>query len=217
MTLGTLSDDLFLRLTKSAPTDDFELEETQVMYLLAQERDNIVKQYLDAQIKAAQPLETQYKDRVAADTLEIEDDALIVVDDERMYVEVPHQPLPLINDMGIMQVLTQEYLPVDRFRVENFTIYQNLRFAKASPKHLCWYRDGRKCIIKGLTQKNRENDKFVVDYFPAIASQTLTRSTDIKLSDALLPMLTGNVEVLLRRQVYETVQDVVNDGIQAPQ
>src|SRR6478736_2778923 len=116
MTLKYLADDIILRLTQGAPTDDSELEITQVIYLLAQCRDSLVQQYVNKQIAAAQPIDTQYKERYLADTMIAEDEDTVGADDERLYVTLPKQPLSLINDMGVVQVLTQEYLPVLRYR-----------------------------------------------------------------------------------------------------
>jgi len=216
MTLGTLADDIILRLTQSNPSDDSEIEKSQIMYILAMNRDLIAKKYLDAQIVAGQPMDTQCKTRLVATTIELEAESTINVDDERLYLELPVQPLTLIGDMGVIQVLNQEYLPVLRYRNEYFTRYQNLRYAAASSFNICFYRDDRKIILKGLTQKNRDNDKFIVDYCPALASQTLTDATDVKLSDALLPELTNVVEEILKRQMYQSVQDTENNGIQEP-
>lgn len=216
MTLGTLADDIILRLTQSNPSDDSEIEKSQLRYLLAMHRDLLAKNYLDKQIAAAQPLDTIFKDRLIATTLEQEDESTIVADDERLYVTLPNQPLSLINDMGVIQVLNQEYLPILRYRNENFTVYQSLRFAKASPANICFYRDNLKIIIKGLTRKNKDNDKFIVDYCPALASQTLTDATDVKLPDSMLPELTALVEEVMRREIYETKQDLENDGVQEP-
>jgi len=216
MTLKYLADDIILRLTQGAPTDDSELEITQVIYLLAQCRDSLVQQYVNKQIAAAQPIDTQYKERYLADTMIAEDEDTVGADDERLYVTLPKQPLSLINDMGVVQVLTQEYLPVLRYRAENFTIYQYLRFAKASPHNICFYRDNLKIIIKGLTRKNKDNDKFIVDYIPSLSSQLPAETDDIQLSDALLPQLTEMVEGIMKRQMYETTQDLTNDGVQAP-
>jgi hypothetical protein len=129
MTLGTLADDIILRLTQSNPSDDSEIEKSQVMYILAMNRDLIAKKYLDAQIVAGQPMDTQCKTRLVATTIELEAESTINVDDERLYLELPVQPLTLIGDMGVIQVLNQEYLPVLRYRNEYFTRYQNLRYA----------------------------------------------------------------------------------------
>jgi len=216
MTLGILADDVILRLTQSSPTDDSEIEKTQVIYLLSQCRDTLVQQYVNKQIQLAQPIDTQYKERYLADTIVEEDETTIVADDERLYVTLPKQPLALLNDMGVIQVLTQEYLPVLRYRAENFTVYQDLRFAKASPSNICFYRDNLKIVIKGLTRKNKDNDKFIVDYIPSLASQLPDESDDVQLSDALLPQLTEMVETIMKRQMYETVQDLANDGVQEP-
>lgn len=215
MTLGQLADDIILRLTQSNPSDDSEIEKSQVMYLLAMNRDLLVKNYLDKQIVNAQPVDTHYKVRYTADTQE-ESEANVAADDERLFVLLDKQPLPLVNDSGVLQVLTQEYLPVLKYRAESFTVMRDLRFAKASPVNLCYYRDNRKIIIKGLTRKNKDNDKFIVDYFPSLASQTLSESTDVLLSDALLPELTNMVEEIMKRQMYQTVQDLENDGVQEP-
>jgi hypothetical protein len=165
MTLGTLADDIILRLTQSNPTDDSEIEKSQVMYLLAMNRDTLAKNYLDKQISNAQPIDTQMIDRYIADTVEIEDEDDIAIDDERLYVELTNQPLTLMNDMGVVQVLTQEYLPVLRYRNEHFTRYQNMRFTKASPSNICFYRYDKKIIIKGLTQKNRDKTNSLLTMF----------------------------------------------------
>jgi hypothetical protein len=213
MNYGRLADDLILRLSKSAPSDDLELEKGQIQYLLAQHRDQVYTEYLNSLLKNNQPLETTGKSRYTGNTLFLEDEEVVGIDDERMYVEVPHHPLPLINDMGVIQVLTQEYQEVLRYRIENFTVYNHLRFAKASPKNICFYKDGKRIIIKGLTRKNKDYDKFIIDYYPSQGSQTIISGTEVQLPDALLPTLLDRVEEVLRRTM-ELEEDTKNDGAQ---
>ena len=216
MTLGKLADDIILRITKSNPTDDSEIEKDQIIYLLSQARDGIVKSYLDKMILANQPIDTMYVERFIGPVNSVESQAVVDAINERIFITLPKQPLALLKDLGIVQVLTDDYLPVMRYHLENFTVLNSLRYAKPSPENLCFYREGNKIIIKGIKSINTDSDHFIVDYIPALASTNPTADDDVILSDALLSELTGMVEETMRKQMYDTAQDLNNDGVQEP-
>lgn len=213
MTLGTAIDDIMLRIYKGAgPSDDGELSRAQVQHLLAITRDDLAKQFLDTQIKAGAPIDSSYLERETSQAALSESESDVDEEDERLYVTLDKQPLSLIDDRGVVKVMTDEYITLYRTRIENLDVVKNLRYATPSSQNMVWYRDNRKIIIEGLSYKNLNKSTFIVVYAPTLASQTLTESSELKISDELLPVLLEQVENIARREIYGSVADTENNG-----
>lgn len=204
-----------MAVTGLNPSDDTNVDKSYVMYLLAQVRDASVKGYLDKAIQAGLPIDSQYIVRETCKVLSIEDEDCVDEEDERIYVTLEKRPLDIIRDMGVVEVTTDEKISVLKAQMQNITMFRDLRFSKPSTNNLVYYRHDKKIVIEGLSSKNLKGDEFIVDYVPALASETLVATDELLVSDALLPTVVDTVTKMLMEQLGMP-QDVENDGV-APQ
>jgi hypothetical protein len=212
MTIGVLIDDILLRVMGGNTSDDMQIEREQVAHWLAINRDMLVKAKLDEDLKNGRQLDSFYIEREVYKIPEIEATDGIEDPDENIYIELLKKPLSLNKDLGVLNVWTEEFIPVSKARIENFAWVQDLKYAKPSINHLVYYRLNGKIFIKGLTYKNLHLDNFIVDYIPSMADQALEETDDIKITDDLIPPLLEIVEDIARRELYG-IQDQMNDGV----
>lgn len=212
MTIGDAADAVILSVTGLNPSDDTQVDKEYVMYLLAQNRDAIAKQYLDKLIQAGLPIDSQFITREACKVLSQEARACVEDEDERLYFNLINRPLDLIRDSGVVEVTTDENIPVLKAQLQNITMYRDLRFSKPSPENLVYYRHDKKIVVEGLSHKNKASDEFIVDYVPALASETLAATNDLHLSDALTPALLDTVSKMLMEYLGKPI-DRENDGV----
>ena len=212
MSIGDAADAVILSVTGLNPSDDTHVDKEYVMYLLAQNRDAIAKQYLDKLIQAGLPIDSQFITREACKVLSQEARACVEDEDERLYFNLINRPLDLIRDSGVVEVTTDENIPVLKAQLQNITMYRDLRFSKPSPENLVYYRHDKKIVVEGLSHKNKASDEFIVDYVPALASETLAATNDLHLSDALTPALLDTVSKMLMEYLGKPI-DRENDGV----
>lgn len=212
MSIGDAADAVILSVTGLNPSDDTQVDKEYVMYLLAQNRDAIAKQYLDKLIQAGLPIDSQFITREACKVLSQEARACVEDEDERLYFNLINRPLDLIRDSGVVEVTTDENIPVLKAQLQNITMYRDLRFSKPSPENLVYYRHDKKIVVEGLSHKNKASDEFIVDYVPALASETLAATNDLHLSDALTPALLDTVSKMLMEYLGKPI-DRENDGV----
>lgn len=212
MSIGDAADAVILSVTGLNPSDDTQVDKEYVMYLLAQNRDAIAKQYLDKLIQAGLPIDSQFITREACKVLSQEARACVEDADERLYFNLINRPLDLIRDSGVVEVTTDENIPVLKAQLQNITMYRDLRFSKPSPENLVYYRHDKKIVVEGLSHKNKASDEFIVDYVPALASETLAATNDLHLSDALTPALLDTVSKMLMEYLGKPI-DRENDGV----
>lgn len=213
MNLNVLIDDILLRVSAGAPSDDFQIEREQVLHWLTINRDMLVKAKLEDDIKNGRQMDSLYIERETYKIPDLEETDGIEDPDENIYIELLKKPLSLSDDRGVINVWTEEWVPVLKARIENFSWVQDLKYAKPSINHLVYYRLNDKIFIKGLNYKNIDLDNFIVDYIPSMADQGLSESDDLKITDDLIPALLEIVEDIARRELFG-LQDTSNDGIQ---
>lgn len=207
--LGTLADDIMLRIYSGTVNDDTTLEKSQVMWWLMNVRDQITKDYLDLQIRNGKPIDTRYQIREVADAAE-EDLADTEQSDERIFLTLEYQPMSLLNDVGVQRVLTQDGVMVNKTRNESIDWIKDLKYAKPSIKNPVWYRDDKKVILEGVSYKNPKS--WIIYYIPTATSQNLGATDELVIGDELLPVLLETVTKIAQAEIYGSIQDTDNNG-----
>lgn len=212
MTFSTLADDLILRIYSGNPSDDIQLEKSQVVHWLTLYRDSIVKDYLNKVIQAGKAIDTNMISQLtglipAQEVISGDDDC-----NDKFYITLTKEPLSLVNDMGVYHIEDEEGLEIGKTRTEMRSLVRNLRYARPTINNLNWYRIGTKVYIEGLTEDNFEEKQFTVLYVP---SQQGALETDaVQIGADLLSVLVETVEEVARRQMLESKVDAMNNGIE---
>src|SRR5690348_6439066 len=106
-TKAQLIDDIILRVTKGAPSDDLELEPSQIAFWFDIVAKTMIPDYLNDKIKSGEMIDPEF--------ILIEDNKKAVVEDvtmlesyqDRVYITITKPPMVLRNDAAIIRIITE--------------------------------------------------------------------------------------------------------------
>lgn len=207
-----LVDDIILRVTKGAPSDDLELEPSQIALWFDLIAKTAVTDYLNKQIEDRLTIDPIYiliednKTAVAEDVTMLEDC------EDRVYFTLLKTPINLINDSGIVRVITEEGFPINNIPIEELDTISKLTFGKPSRENLLYTRIDNKIYVHGLKKKHVGILTFSVAYIPTVDLSALADNDTVKISDNLLAVISEAVEKMALKELYQIDPDIVNDG-----
>jgi hypothetical protein len=212
VTKKKLVDDIILRVTKGAPSDDLEIEPRQIEFWFDLVAKTAVPDYLNAKIEAKEALDPQYiliEDNKTA----IKEDITMLEDcDDRVYITTTKTPLNLTNDLGIMRVITEEGTFVNNVPIEVLDTINKLTFGKPNRENLLYTRIDNKIYIHGLKSHHLAILKFSVYYIPTVEISALADNDTVKVSDNLLATISEAVERMALKEIYSIDPDQENDA-----
>ena len=211
MTKKQLIDDIILRVTKGAPSDDLELEPRQIAFWFDLVAKTLVPDYLNTQIKDGQPLDPLYIIIEDNKTAIVEDVTMLDTGDDRAYITVLKTVMPLINDAGLMRVITEEGTFVNNTPIEYLDTLSKLTFGRPSRENLLYSRINDRLYIHGLKPQHVTIIKFSVTYIPVVDISSLADGDTVKVTDPILSILSEAVEQMARKQL-SIMADEENDA-----
>ena len=213
MTKNALVSDIMLKLQKGKPSDDFELEPSQVAFWITITRDGLIKEYLDDKASKGLSVDDYFVIQESCKPLNSETEPCIDDDSERIYIRLKSQPLDIYGDKGIVLIKTNEGSYIYKTRLSTVNIINNLAFAKASTKNLIYYRDGQtKLVIEGIPSSLKSIVEILVWYIPKEDVESLADDDEVSIPNELLPILLERVEEIARRQMFGIQPDLENNG-----
>jgi hypothetical protein len=190
--------DIQLQLLQSAPTDDSELELSQIAFWVDQFLNALVTNEINSKLIKSEQIPSIYIKRESCIVGEVEDTECSDDCEDRIFVELEEDVLTLNKDWGIIRVETSEG--------------DTIRFAKPSENNLLYSRQGTKIFIEGIKEPDLNFDKINVWYVPKQNVSTLSDSDEVLVSDLVLPQLIQAVVEVGRHELYGTQADVSQDG-----
>jgi hypothetical protein len=215
MTKAALIDDIILRLTKGAPSDDLELEPRQIAHWFDLVAHEVTPKFLENKMKKGESIDEGI--------IEIQDDIEASVENvtmldqytDRVYIEVEKPILGLKNDRGLIRIITEEGQIVNKIPIERLDSVNKMTFAKPNRENLLHTRINDKIYIHGLSPKHVNILTFSVTYIPTINIADLDDSDDITLPEQLIGLISDGVEEKARRQMFG-IADLENDAEDDP-
>lgn len=206
-----LIDDIILRITKGAPSDDFELSPRQIAFWFDLTARAIVPKYLESKLSSNEP--------ISPIMIQIEDDLVGVVENvtmldqynDRVYIQTSKQIIDLSDDSGILRVITEEGQKIDRVPIERLDTLNSMTFSKPSRDNMLYSRVYNRLYIHGLSPKHVGIITFSVTYIPKVELASLTNSDDVRLPDEVIGLISDEVEKIARRQMLG-IADIENDA-----
>lgn len=207
-----LVSDIILRITKGSPSDDLELEPSQVAYWFDIVADKLVADYLNKQIASGYLLDPPM--------IVIEDDKTATVENvtmledckDRIYITTTKKILDLNNDRGLLRVITEEGIVVNKTSLEGLDTLNAMPFSRANKNNLLYTRVGNnKIYIHGITGKSINIVQFSVSYIPEINITGLADTDIINIPDKLIGMIADVVGEMARNQM-NVLPDNESDG-----
>jgi hypothetical protein len=212
MTKAQIIDDIILRVTKGAPSDDLELEPTQIALWFDFIAKTAVADYINKQIEQRQTIDPIYILLEDNKTASVEDVTMLEDCYDRTYITLTKTPMTLLNDYGIVRVITEEGTMVNNVPIEELDTISKLTFGRPSRENLLYTRVDSKLYIHGLKSKHVGILKFSVAYIPTIEISSLANSDTVKLSDTLAAIISESVEKMALKELYQIDPDEQNDA-----
>lgn len=212
ITKQQLISDVILQLTQASPSDDLELEESQVAYWISYELNSLIATEINSKIQRGEMIPSIYIKRAACEVAEVEDTECADDCDDRIFIELDEEILTLNKDWGVIQVQTDQGDIIRKASVESLNMFRFLRFAKPSEQNLMYSHQGKKIFIEGLKAVDIPFDNINVWYVPKQDLSTLEDTAEVLVSDLVLPQLIDLVVERGKLQMYGTTPDTDNDG-----
>jgi hypothetical protein len=213
MTKNQLISDIILRVTKGLPSDDLELEPSQVAFWINIVSDLVVKEYLDAKLADGKAIDSFFIKQESCKPLNNEADPCIDDDKERIYVRLKQEPMDLYMDKAIVLMKTNEGSYIYKADLSTIDQIGLLEFAKPSTNNLVYYRDGKtKVVIEGIPRSLMSIVEIIVWYVPKQDIECLADTDEVAIPNELIGLVQEGVEDLARRQLFG-VQDINNNGV----
>jgi hypothetical protein len=211
-----LISDIELRVTESKPSDDLQLEHSQIVHWLDLAANTIVPEFLNRQIKRKERIDPQYM-RQANDLQLLEESSANNVDEGvRHYIDISsYNIMSLDRDMGVVRVSTKTGVRISSsVNQQSEDRLQNLYFAKPSRDNLVWYREDGKIFIEGYGNSIMSAIKLNMTYIPVIDIESLADGDIVPISGDILPFVLEAVEAMALKELGGIVDDKINDGDQ---
>ncbi len=212
VTKAKLIDDIILRVTKAAPSDDLELESRQIAFWFDQIAGEVVPKFIESKIKKRQA--------IPSIMIEIDDDITGTVENvvmldqynDRVYITTEKDIMDISDDAGLIRIITEEGSFVNKVSIENLDTLNKLTFAKPSRDNMLHTRINQRIYIHGFSPKHVNILTFSVTYIPKINISDLSDTDTVKLPDELLDVISDAVEERARREVFGGVADIENEA-----
>lgn len=207
-----LVDDIILRVTKGQPSDDLELEPSQVAFWFDLIAKELVPNYLNSKIKKDEELDSILINTEDDLVGTVEDVAMLDQYSDRVYIEVEEEIIDLKNDNGLVRIITEEGLVVNKVSLAKLDTLNAMTFSRPNRENLLHTRINQRIYIHGLSPLQVNLTKFSVWYIPKPNFYGAGDDDIIKLPEDLLNMLSDAVEEKAMRELRQVEPDMENDG-----
>lgn len=208
-----LISDIILRITKSKPSDDLEIEPTQIAFWIDQLLPSMVQQVLNNKLINGGTIDPAYicVEECVSPSLKLKD---CVDCQNNVYICLKNVPLELYRDKGVIRVADEDGQWADKVTLEELDNLRQLRFSKPSLKNIKYHRVKGTLYFHGITSNTYHLFNFNIAYVPSQNVSALSDSDVVYVGDDILAPLADALEARLRRQMYQSDEDLENNGKQ---
>lgn len=212
-TRAELISDIELRIYQGKPSDDVELEHSQIAHWIDMTRDSILTEKLNRAYVSRIGINPFYVTKEECLALTLEDSQCLEdCGSSRFYITLTGDVLPLIKDSGIIRISDnygRSLAGTDQLLSESIN---NLPFYKTTTARQTFFRENNDIFISNSTESSAEIYKYNVYYVKQMSGSDISDSDDYPLEESLLPDLLDKVEEIARREMNLGISDQVNDG-----
>lgn len=210
-----LISDIELRLYKSKPSDDSELEKSYIAYLIDLYRNQILQDKLNDDIQKGKEISPFYHIRETNKPLIRETGSSYdpTFTKYRYYITTEKTPLTLINERGIIRVNNNYGKNLAQSTSLNVEYLEELPYGGISTASQAFYREeGNKLFILSSSEITQGLYKYDALYIPMADADSYADTDDYPLEDDLIPVVLSLVEETLMAQMVGGAVDLENDG-----
>lgn len=201
-----------LRVNQGAPSNDTELEYTQIGNWFNIVGNEMVAKEVDKCVNKGDQIPSVYIDRETCKQIVEEDVACVDEADERMGFELTGTVLDTDNDNGVVLVMTDEDQEVYKASLQTLPMLKLMTYTAPTSELLLWSRQGTKIFIDGFVAADLDFNNITVYFIKKIDFKTLGEDDVVPISDRILPTVIERVVELAKDQMYGSQADKTNDG-----
>lgn len=210
-TKAELIDDIILRITKGAPSDDLEISPRQIGFWFDIEAANVVPKYIAAQLKQNKPISSNLIKIDDDLDGQVEDVAMLNEYSDRVYIETTKPIMDVAGDRGILRIITEEGHVVRHVPLERLDTLNKMRMSRPTRDNMLWSRVNDKIYIHGLNPKHVNITSFSVAYIPKVDLSDLNPSDEVQLPDEVVSLISEAVYTKAAQQ-FGILPDIENDS-----
>lgn len=212
VTKEKLISDIILRVCKGAPSDDLELEDAQVAFWFDIVGKKIIPDFLNKKLINGFTIDPVFIKIEDNKVMQQEDVAMLPECKDRNFITITQKPLDLYEDRGVIRIVTDEGVVVNKVAVERLDTLNAMTFGRPNKLNLLYTRVDDKIYIHGITSKATSLVEFSVYYIPTFSLTDLADTDTVKLSDELVATISDVVAEMAIKELYGGVADVENDA-----
>lgn len=209
-----LIDDIVLRIYSGKPSDDIELEDTQIAYWIDFIRNGMVAIELNRASSKNKLLSSIYQIRETDKQLVKETGVNYDFNDTdfRYFTTTEKDVLPLDNNRGIVRINDNYGRNLSPIDVNSSDWMQNLPYGGVTTAKQSFYlEEGNKVFIETSTESTKDFYYYDIVYIPMVSTDTVLDTDEYPIEEQLIEPLLEKVEAVARRQM-SGVSDLDNDG-----
>lgn len=205
--------DIELRLTKGNPSDDLELERRQIAHWLDIVRDELTAGELTKGSTSPENIDPYLLD--VEEFVGVTEETPTIGAVDKQFVTLTNSPLRLFKDRGIVKVLGDDNVVINKTFPIQLGVINSLRHSAPSTENMLHYRIGNKLYILGMDSALILDYGIYVYYVRSYSLSPVGEDDEFKVPPDLVPLMLDEVEAIARRQMQQTDEDIINDGVQA--
>ncbi len=212
-----LISETILQVTQSSPSDDLSLDERQIAFWATYVLNSLVATEVNSKIERGENIPAIYIKTAQCEPMEVEDNDCSDGCQDRIYAELDEEVLVVNKDSGIVRVITDEGDLITKGFPQTMDMLRYMPFAKPSLENPIYYLQGTKVFVEGFKAVDLPFNKLHISYIPKQDVSTLDDDDTVLASDLVLPQLIGSLVSIAKQELYGSMPDQANDGVDVKQ
>lgn len=191
--------DLELRLSKAKPSDELDIQYSQMAYWIDMARDEYTKEYIK-------------EEKRIDESLIMEIDGLVpYAIQDKVYIGMDIVPLEIKNGGGVIHLYDSDGNFLNKHSLSNKKFMNKLRFAKASACTIVYSLTGTAIMIEGGSS-DLLNKTYSIALVPSELSRIKNPQDRMYIAPSTVKAILEIAEEIGLREISQGIYDTDNDG-----
>lgn len=211
-TIAQLIADTELQVYQGEVSDDQSLDRDQVKFWLTYHLNQLVANELNSKQKLGEEFPAVYIQKETVELLDADEEENSTAK-YHIYAEIDGEILTLNNDGGIIKIEDEDGNEIKKAGTRSLSLFKHMRFSKPSSENVLHCHEGNRIYLPGLQFSDIDFQTIDVWYVPQQNLLTAAESTEVLVSDLVLPELINMTVGRAKNELYGSQEDRTNDGV----
>jgi len=211
-TIAQLVSDVELSCFQGEVSDDQSLDRDQIKFWLTYHLNQLVANELNSKTARGEEIPAVYVQKETVELLDADEEENSTAK-YLIYAELDENILTLNNDAGIIKVEDEDGNEIKKAGTRSLSLFKHMRFAKPSSENVLHCHEDNKIYLPGLQFSDIDFSQITVWLVPQQDLLTPVESTEVLVSDLVLPELINMTVARAKAELYGSQEDKSNDGV----